>query len=179
MLRVEFNAGNPFVVPPQNLQEKSTRYYIEESINLQMEQVLISELDLTIDNGQIVRPFKPTMRFSTPVFNSQGQKTGILIISYLGERTLEALEQESTASPGQFLLVNGAGYWLKGLTPEDEWGFMVEERQDRTLTKQFPEVWQQISSQKGTGHIKTSEGLFIFSTLSMQEEVEKKTVKIL
>ncbi len=42
------------------------------------------------------------------------------------------------------MLLNAEGYWLKGLSAQDEWGFMFENRKDRTLPERDPDTWNRI-----------------------------------
>ena len=48
--------------------------------------------------------------------------------------------------PVDVFLVNREGYWLYSADPDDQWGFMYEEKRDRTLGNAYPEEWRTISS---------------------------------
>ena len=100
---------------------------------------------------------------STPVFDAQGRKCGVLVINFLGAVLLDGLS-ESMAGVDRPLLVDTDGYWLKGLRAEDEWGFMFPERQNERFQKQFPTAWQYVLLQD-SGQVMTKRGLFTFSSL--------------
>ncbi len=176
IVRVNFNDGQPKIVEESSLQNQSSRYWFQEAIKLRRGEIFISPLDLNIDNGKLTIPYKPIVRFATPVFDQQGQKRGIIILNHLGKDIIDHLEN-STAI-GKLLLVNNQAYWLKGRTPEEEWGFMIPERRDRTFAKEFPQVWQQISTTQ-SGKVFTAEGLFIFQTLSPQLFSQNKSTNLL
>lgn len=165
IVRVNFNDGQPKIVEETSLQNQSSRYWFQEAIKLRRGEIFVSPLDLNIDNGKLTIPYKPMIRFATPVFDRQGQNRGIVVLNHLGKDIIDHLEN-STAI-GTILLVNNQGYWLKGRTPEEEWGFMIPERSDRNFATEFPQAWQQISSTQ-SGKFFTAEGLFIFQTLSPQ-----------
>ena len=63
------------------------------------------------------------------------------------------------------MLLNPGGYWLKGPKPDDEWGFMFENRKARTFAQAFSEVWQQISTAE-SGQIFSEGGVFTFVTIN-------------
>jgi len=164
IIRVNFNKDRPFVVPENQLQSKGDRYYFTDAIALSKEQISISPFDLNVENGKIEQPLKPTIRFATPVFNRNGEKKGIAISNYLGDRLLAGLTETNLTSLGEIMLLNSEGYWLKGPNPEDEWGFMFPEKQDRTFANAFPEVWQKIEN-SNFGQFQSDRGLFTFSTV--------------
>jgi signal transduction histidine kinase len=164
VVRVNFNRGQPRIAPDNKLQNKSDRYWFKETLALQKGEVFVSPLDLNVENGKIEQPLKPMLRFGTVIFDDRGRKRGLIVLNYLAELFLNELAQENATSMGQTLLLNADGYWLKGEKPEDEWGFMLDDRRDRTFKKAFPAAWQQISNRE-TGQFQTAEGLFTFATV--------------
>lgn len=171
VVRVNFNQGYPVIAPKIQLQSKAGRYYFRETLRLGPGEIFISPLDLNVEGGKVEQPLKPIIRFGTPVFNSKGQKRGIIILNYLGEKILDRLERDKSDSLTSMLL-NSQGFWLKGTSPESEWGFMFPDRKDRTFGRDFPQAWQRIS-QSASGQFETSEGLFAFTTIYPLGEMEK------
>ncbi|WP_230967809.1 response regulator [Nostoc sp. WHI] len=172
IVRVNLNQGQPSVVRDEKLQVQAKRYWFKDTLPLQSGEVFVSPLDLNIERGKIEQPLKPMIRFGTPVFDSQGQKRGIVVLNYLGEKFIQNLQKENSTTLGETLLLNADGYWLKGLKPENEWGFMYEDRKDQTFAKAFPKVWQQMGT-KESGQLQTAEGLFTFKTLYPLLAVQK------
>ncbi len=161
VIRVNFNSGQPQIVPDEQLQNKLHRYWFNETFKQQPGQVFVSPLDLNIEEGKIEQPLKPMIRFGIPVFDSKGQKQGIMILNYLSKKFIDDLQPENINHLGKMLLLNEQGFWLKGLKPEDEWGFMYPDRKDRTFQKDYPEEWEKISN-ADAGQFQTSKGLFTF-----------------
>ena len=164
VVRVNFNAGEPYIVPNEQLQAKGKRYYFEDAFVLERGEVFVSPFDLNIEHGEIEQPLKPMIRFGTPVFDSQGRKRGIVLLNYFGAKLIRDLERASTDAPGQFMFLNSDGFWLKGLRPEDEWGFMYGDGSNRTFGNAFPEAWQGISGDE-SGQFHNADGLFTFVTV--------------
>lgn len=164
VIRVNYNQGEPIVTPREQLQDKSKRYYFKETLKLNRGKFYASPFDLNVDQGKITFPLKPMIRLGTPAFNDYGQKKGITIINSLGKRVLEHLSRISSAESGDFMLLNKDGYWLKGRTPEEEWGFVFQDRKDKAFAKVFPKEWQKIR-QNESGQFYTQEGLFAFKTV--------------
>src|SRR5262249_6209639 len=106
-------------------------------------------------------PFKPTIRFVTPVFDRTGKPQGLVVLNYLGDKLLEKL---AIPGLGKAQLLNSDGYWLAGPSPEQEWGFMFPDRQERSLAHELPDEWERID-QRDAGQFRTAGGLYTFRTV--------------
>lgn len=164
IVRVNFNSGKSVIVPQKQLQSKEKRYYFQETFKLRQAEVFVSPFDLNIGKGRIEQPLKPIIRFGTPIFDKNSRKRGIVIVNYLGEKMLRDLERASGRFPGQVMLINSDGFWIKGPRPEDEWGFMYEDEAHRTFEKAFPAARQRIFAAE-SGQFLNAEGLFTFATV--------------
>ncbi len=163
-VRINFGQGSPFIVQDDKLQNKLKRYYFADAIRLEAGRVFVSPFDLNVEQGQIERPLKPMIRFGTPVVDLKERKRGIVLLNYFGATLIENMKQSTSDMAGSFMLVNSGGHWLKGLDPEDEWGFMYKDRKDRTLGKRDPGAWELISMQE-TGQFSNKHGIYTFATI--------------
>ncbi len=164
LVRVNYKSGKGEIVPDSDLQFKGNRYYFAETIKKGRGQVFISRLDLNVEQGAIEKPLKPVFRIGTPVFDSQNRKRGVVIINYLGKNLIKKLVKIAASSPGLFMLLNKDGYWLRGIDPDDEWGFMFADKMEVMMDKRYPAAWEQIGS-KESGQFTNLNGLYTFSTV--------------
>jgi signal transduction histidine kinase len=164
IIRVNYNNGEPTVVSDGDLQFKGERYYFKDALKLGEGDVFVSPLDLNFERGMIETPLKPVIRFGTPVFDSKGNKRGIILLNYLGERIMEKFVAASSSSAGTVFLLNSASFYLKGMKKEDEWGFMYEDRTGVNFESTFPRVWPDIAGSE-SGQFQTENGLFTFETI--------------
>lgn len=151
------------------LQNKSNRYYFQETRDLEQGEVYISRLDLNVEHGQVEVPNQPVMRFISRVYSENGQAHGIIILNFLGNALLERLKTLIPIDKGmEFWLLDSEGYWLSNPVREYEWGFMFEDKIDLKLSKQDPILWHEISSQTESSILETkwNGGLFTASLLS-------------
>lgn len=161
VVRINYNKDGCCIVPTAKLQNKGTRYYFTESIKLGAGEVYVSPMDLNVEDGQIEEPLKPMVRFATPVFDSTGKKRGIIIINYLAQGLLDCAKDMGKHDVSVPMLVNKDGYWLLSNNSDDEWGFMMPNRKDRTFSNTYPEEWQKMVS-SNSGQLNTKQGLFTF-----------------
>ncbi|MCL7421681.1 MAG: PAS domain S-box protein [Methylobacter sp.] len=143
-IRINWNQGQPMIVPAQELQDRSELYFVERTLALNKDEIYISSFDLSIERGQIEQPIKPVIRFGTPVFDRRGQKRGIILLNYRGQRLIDRFRAISEQSIGSLWLLNDQGYWLSGARPEDEWGFMYPDRQERMFASDYKAAWSSI-----------------------------------
>lgn len=163
-VRVNFQGGEPLIVAENNLQSKRDRYYFQQTSQLGKGEIYISPFDLNVENGQIEQPSKPTIRLATPVFDSLGQRRGMVIINYLGTNLLKQLERAAANQPGHIMLLNSDGFWLLGPEPQKQWAFMYSNRQELSFAAEFPKAWAQLCI-ADRGQFRSRGGQFTFSTV--------------
>jgi diguanylate cyclase (GGDEF)-like protein/PAS domain S-box-containing protein len=159
-VRIDLFQGVAKVIAPDQLQDKTQRYYFTDAFKLQQGEVFISPLDLNIEQGKIEQPYKPMIRFATPIADQMGKKRGIVILNYYGNDMLQAF---SKATSGQAMVLNAAGYWLKSPVVADEWGFMFK-RPELSLAARSPIVWQTLLS-SDSGQVTQDDGLWTWETV--------------
>ncbi|MES9991227.1 MAG: PAS domain S-box protein [Candidatus Thiodiazotropha sp.] len=162
-VRVNFSSGQPELVLPAQLQDKSKRYYFTETMELKPGEIYISPLDLNVEEGEIERPYKSVMRFAVPIYLADEEKKGILVLNYLGERLLNDFNRAAANIADHIHLLNAQGYWLSSPNQGDEWGFMLEHK--RRYSDSHAEAWREIGD-LGSGQLPTTAGLLTFETVT-------------
>jgi signal transduction histidine kinase len=176
IVRVNFNAGQPAIVPNHLLQNKGQRYYFTETIRLDKGQLFVSPFDLNIEQGKVEKPFKPMLRFGTPVFDAQGKKIGIIVLNYFGSKLLDHFDRATAHFADHVMLLNADGFWLHNPQHSEwEWGFMLEHKQ--SFGKQFPRAWKKIAKME-TGQFYDEDRLFTFNTVYPLLEVRNLNIGI-
>lgn len=165
IVRVNLKDTQTEVAAEKDLQNKSHRPYFKNTMQLNRGEVYVSPFDLNIENNKIEIPFKPILRFATPMFDEKGMKKGVLVFNYQGEYMLRNSESVGNSLfRAHFMLLNKDSYWLKAPDAELEWGFMFEDKQSVNFQQYYPEEWEIISSQT-SGQFENEHGLLTFSTI--------------
>ena len=162
IVRINHDKGITTVVPEDQLQNKQKRYYFRDSINLAAGEVYVSRFDLNVEDGQVERPYRPVIRFATPLFNSNREPQGIIILNYLADKLLSHLRSFSKQG-SQLVMLNSDGFWLFGPDPGHEWGFMFKKK--KTFASPYPDAWRVIAAES-EGQFQNDSGLFTFATVS-------------
>jgi len=143
-VRVDFNDGNPRVVPHNELQNKSTRYYFVESMLAPDGSVYISPLDLNIENDRVEVPYKPMIRFALRVQDASGKSRGIVVLNFDAHEMIDAFIKALGDSAANTELLNSEGFWLRSPARADEWSFMFGKRE--TFFDRYRQMAQKIYS---------------------------------
>lgn len=146
LARVDFYNNAVRIVPLEELQDKSNRYYFQESLSLTCGEIFVSEFDLNQERGDIEQPLNPVIRFVTPVCDDNSESRGLLVLNYLGERLLNDLAAISI--PGDTLLLRYDGSYLLSPNANDCWGWLLGHH--RTFSQNHPDAWPHILSADGT-----------------------------
>ncbi|TXT39991.1 MAG: multi-sensor hybrid histidine kinase, partial [Comamonadaceae bacterium] len=160
VVRIDFLQGKAIVVAPDKLQNKAQRYYFTDALKLNPGEVFISPVDLNIEQNKIEEPYKPMIRFATPITDLSGKKRGIVILNYYGNVMLQAF---SKATSEQGMVLNTAGYWLKSPDAADEWGFMFK-RPELSMATRSPAAWKVLAS-SDSGQVTLDDGLWTWETV--------------
>lgn len=162
--RVELVDDEIHVVPPDQLQDKSDRYYVQDSLRLVPGQIFVSEFDLNQERGEVERPLNPVIRFVTPVENDDGQNRYLLVANYRGAALLQELSNISL--PGQTVLIRADGQYLLAPRNRDAWGWLLGH--DASFATEFPKSWQHEKSSQL--EFVPGEGAFAYRRLSLTQE---------
>ncbi|MEF2231262.1 MAG: PAS domain S-box protein [Pseudodesulfovibrio sp.] len=178
LVRVDVGTGgHAHLRPKGDLQSKRDRAYFSDAMKLADKEVLVSPLDLNEEHGKVEVPFRPTIRIATPLFAAEGERRGVLVFNLRGEVILGGLRAMLGESGSwEFLLVNGAGYWLVGPSPDHEWGFQIPSRATMTLPHRYPRAWEALRS-RPSGRILTDNGLFVFTSIFPEQIIGKPAAR--
>ena len=163
IIKIKYDGVNAYRVDDDTLENKKDRYYFIKTENIKYDQIYISPMDLNMKNNSIEKPFKPVIRFSTPVYSKDGNFDGIIILNYLAKPMIERFNTIACSENADIYLINKDGYFLSSKNKEDEWGFMFEDKHDITYSILYPKEWEQIKL--GEGQIVTNNGVFTFKPI--------------
>ncbi|WP_340677684.1 HAMP domain-containing sensor histidine kinase [Paraglaciecola sp.] len=177
MIRVDFSAHSTTIFAPSLLQNKSSRYYVTQGLKVEAPKVYLSPIDLNKEHGEVQRPFQITIRATLKTNQEQHLIQGVLVINYNLNSLfsdVRALSDEQV----QLQIVNIDGFWLLHTSPEQEWGFMLEQP-DHNISTANPGAWSLLHKDMvKMGKVINGE-LLSFNTiqLSKQYNVEGVTPK--
>lgn len=131
LVRVDKLGSQIKSIPSAKLQNKGESNYFTQTIKLPRRSVYISEVNLNRENGVIEYPLKPTIRFSSPIYNDDNKLFALLIINVSPVELIEQLQEISKNHNASLSLLDQDQHIIehanvkyrfsKDLTPDVSW----------------------------------------------------------
>lgn len=169
VIRIQRESGGFTNIGDDLLQDKSSRYYFQNAVDLRRGEVFISHLDLNVENGEIERPWVPTVRFVAPIFSQQREKIGFLVFNINMSPVLRDFQQAEFRSVAS-ALINTQGYWLAGMKPERLWGFMTGS--NVTVASESPDLWQKLQETESRGSFVLNGRIYMARSIALTNMVD-------
>jgi diguanylate cyclase (GGDEF)-like protein/PAS domain S-box-containing protein len=135
VIRIDRDKKTPelLIIPENKMQDKSQRYYFQETSLLMANQFWHSNIDLNVEHGKIEIPFKPTFRVAMIVV-VENQFKGIIIANILFENTLKTITNSNNF---HIYLIDKDGEIIHHPDRSGSWSKYLDNKQ--TLNELFPE----------------------------------------
>ncbi len=158
--RVDTRSGGAVIVPKEQLQDKSDRYYFIEGAQMPPGDVYISPLDLNREHGELEQPLHPVIRYVTPVYRNDVFQ-GVVVVNVEGESLLKFV-QPSPDPDNLLAMVDQQGYYLAHPDPARRWGGPTDLDTGESLRRDYPDVSDEVLSGR-TGDVVSGDQVFIFT----------------
>jgi PAS domain S-box-containing protein len=173
IIRVNNPTDGAYIVPYNKLEDKGDKYYYQQTSELSKDGVFISDMDLNMENGEIEVPYKPTIRFCTPIYSKDNKYQGILIVNYLTQDILSSIGQQYEDFEYGFIkpsLLNDRGYYLYNIDSNENFGFMFQDKKSNSIETDDLELWKQIKL-KDTGYYQKGNEVIFFKNINPLENI--------
>lgn len=157
-------------VEEQDLQDKSDTEYFQDSVGLGATEMYVSDITLNREgeDRHIEIPYKPVIRFATPVFDEVGVNRGILIINVDFNKLLSSsnlvLDVNST-----YYALDTVGSFLEHPDPQKEWGGDADLGTGITVYSEFPGIFSEPFTEGFGEIITTSTDAFVIDEVSLNK----------
>lgn len=159
LIKVNQNNGTPKIVSDSELNNEKNTDYFQETSRLKNNELYVSPIQLDREQGVIITPYIPILRYATPVYSQQGKLRGMIVIKLDANNLLGNVDSNlknstdktnnQTASRELFV-INQDGYYL--FYPKDSqktFGFETNQN-NLNLKNDDPEIAKTIlSNQEG------------------------------
>ncbi|OCH15527.1 diguanylate cyclase [Aliivibrio sp. 1S128] len=125
-------------------QDKSLRDYFASVQKMQADDLVLFDIDLDVEQGQVVIPTSPSLRIYTPV-EMGGLREGYLFFNVSIYEIITQLES-SLEGKGNVEVVNQDGYYLASKNRNKTLGHLISEREKYNISLENPELWKKIKS---------------------------------
>ncbi|MEG3924565.1 methyl-accepting chemotaxis protein [Microcoleus sp. D3_18a_C4] len=176
IVRVDSDGTNLQVIPDSQLQNKADEDYFSATMKLKSGEVYVSSLNLNEERGKIEIPYKPTIRYATPIFNPKGQRQGFIITNALGSTLLDLVKNFNPELSDQSFILNQDGYYLAHPNPQKAWGFELKTKENVKNDYSGDIVAKILSG--GKGNIDKTDLVISYNTVFPSQENKNKFLVI-
>ena len=92
-VRVDKSGDTFNIIDASELQDKSDRYYFQDALKLNKDNMYISDFDLNVERGEIVVPYEPTIRFIIKLYDSKKNEVGMLVLNVDGYAMFDTIKE--------------------------------------------------------------------------------------
>lgn len=85
VVRLNMEDGRPQSVPVPQLQDKSSRGYVQATLALDAGDIHVSPMDLNVEHGKVEVPHRGVMRYAMRVTDDDGQAQGLVVINVFAD----------------------------------------------------------------------------------------------
>ncbi len=168
LINVVMEKGKAVTKSAETLSNKGHRYYLKEAANLKKNEIYVSRFDLDLNDGEVIVPYSPVVRFVSPIFCDEGVKHGYFILNLLGKNLLDGIKTTGDEFGWKNYFINSKGYYLLGPTPEDEWQFVFDTASARQFNRDYPSLYAEVSKDK-SGLFENRYGIFEYNHINATE----------
>lgn len=172
LVRVDADRKNIKIIPTSQLQNKADRDYFPATMKLKPGEVYVSSLNLNQELGKIEIPNKPTIRYATPIFNTKGERQGIVIANALGNTLIDLVKNVNPERGEEAFMLNQDGYYLYHPNSKKEWGFELKTNQNVKNDYSADIVTKILSG--GKGEIEKEDLVISYNTVFLNKENQDK-----
>lgn len=168
LINVVMEKGKAVAIPKNDLAVKGQRYYLQEANNLKKNEIYVSRFDLDLSEGEVIVPYRPVVRFVSPIYCDEGSKHGYFILNLLGKNLLDGIKTTGDEFGWSNYFINNEGYYLLGPTPEDEWQFVFDTASAKRFNVDYPRLYAEVSKDK-SGILENRFGVFEYYNINATE----------
>ncbi len=169
IVRIDRNGNESRNVSDTHLQNKSSRYYFSNALDLDDGELFISPMDLNREQDEIVKPYQPTIRYATPVFDKNEVLRGLIVLNVDARKIIEIIEEQN--KPGeQLMFVDPEGFYYYHPNKEKEWGGERDLNTGISLFKENKALVRKLKGVKKLDYIETDGDILIYNPISIQQK---------
>ena len=145
IIRIDRHKGQAIVIPQDQLQNKSKRKYVTETLSLPKEELFLSEINLNREFGKIVEPHQEMIRTAVPIYVENHDKPqALIVINYEIAHEFKEIQAAFSQNDLDSYITNEQGDYLLHPDYSKTYGFDLGQR--HLAQDEFPELTELFTS---------------------------------
>ncbi|MGL6281982.1 MAG: methyl-accepting chemotaxis protein [Microcoleaceae cyanobacterium] len=146
MVKVERSiSGDIKILTGDQLRNRDDQEYVDATLKLPANQIYTSDIFLHKENDQIVNPYIPTIRYSTPIYNKDGKVKGLVIINAKIDNIIDVVTKADETKGVSNIMIDQDGYYIHHPESKKLWGRDLKNNEN--IKNDYPaEILEQLFS---------------------------------
>lgn len=153
-----------------HLQNKSSREYFTNTIDLEKDDLYISALDLNQEKGQVIKPLQPVIRYSTPVYDKLDRLRGIIILSINANHIINLIKEQNKSGE-RLMFTNPEGFYY--YHSEDDsmaWGDKNNLNTGKNLFKNNKVLVKHLKNVKKLDQVEIQDDIVVYNPILVHDK---------
>lgn len=161
IIRIDHKDSRSKIISDTYLQDKSERDYFKKGIILEQDKLLISDIELNREKNEIEKPYNPTIRYATPVFDKEKQLQGVIVLNISGEELLKIVRDNDKEGESLFF-TDPAGFYYYHTDENKAWGGDKNLKTGSNFYKDEESLAEQFKQSDSLSTVETSNGILLY-----------------
>lgn len=170
IVRIDRIDGKSKNISDTHLQNKSSRDYFINTVELDKDDQIISPMELNRENGKLTKPIQPIIRYSTPVYDKAGSLSGIIVLNIDASLITNLISKQN--EPGEKLIfIDPQGFYYYHSGDESKaWGRKQDLGTGENLFKENSGIVGHLKKVKRPTHVELQDDIIVYNPISIQQK---------
>lgn len=165
VVRIDRNNGKSKNISDTRLQDKSSSEYFKQTTRKNDDDLYISDITLTRENGKIEQPLRPVIHFATPIFNKKNNLQGILVLNVMLDKVFTFIKEQEESENLTF--TTPEGYYYYHNDPKKRWGSATDLATQINLYSDHPALKNKLVRTRQLANIEADDGIITYKSITL------------
>ena len=166
VVRVDRKDNSSKVIIDVGLENIRDRDYFQNAVNLDNDELTVSPLGLTRNNGVIEKPIRPTIRYSTPVYDDSDELQGVIILNITADKIMEIIAAQDTDNE-QLVFIDPDGFYYYHPDDGKRWGSKRDLDNAENIFNERPDLKAILGQKNQNQYFETDNDIITYSPIKL------------
>jgi len=168
VIRIDHKGKRSKIISDTYLQDKSASYYVQEALKLESDNLLITDIELNREKGEIEQPHNPTIRYATPIFDNEKKLLGIIVLNVSGHELLNIVSSHNDEGEALFF-TDPEGFYYYHSDESKAWGGDKNLKTGLNFYKDEESLAEQFKQADSLSTVETGNSILLYAPVTIND----------
>ncbi len=170
VIRIDYKNNKSKIIKSDILlQDKSKSHYVQEALKLEQDGLLITDIELNREKGEIEQPYNPTIRYATPVFDKEKKLLGIVVLNVNGHELLKIVSSHNNEGESLFF-TDPEGFYYYHADENKAWGGDKNLKTGLNFYKDEERLAERFKQTESLSTVETSSSILLYTPVKINND---------